>query len=365
MGKIAKNIKDNEGQVKKLEQLENVTKIFGHKNEDPSFYRYLRKNIHFLLLKNEKIGQECKELIKIYLPDLEENSKKYKWIFKDALDSFCCHAILLDDYFANRCYEKSNYYKSQLISGKLINYYTKLNGTPFIEELATKSSAYEIYKDFYKRDFVTIKSKDDKNVFYDFLKKHHKVVLKSDDNYSGHGFKYIDEKADFDVLLRELNIFNLEELIIQDEGMAYFDESSLNTLRVQTINANNTCDILFILLSYGKDGLNADNLNSRGNGLLVDLNNGITYSRNARSSRDKYSNKQVVGIKIPRFDELKDIALQLAKVLNKYKVISFDLALDKNKGWVLVEASGFGEVTINEPALMLNDLERIVEKYDI
>ncbi len=299
-----------------------------------------------------------------YRPDIKTGSKEYRRMLSEARYCMYCYGAVADDFFAERLYEKNHYGRNRFIStGKRYSLYQKFNGTVVIPEIDAKCDCAQFYREFYKRDFVCIRGESDRERFYEFFAKHDRAIIKPNREYGGHGVRLITASevtaaSDiFEKVLKEYGEAILEEIIIQDDRMAYFNRDSVNTIRVETVFIKGQAQILFTMLRYGSPGHIVDNLCGGGNSIMVDHRNGVTYSHTISGTIDPDSGIQVCGISIPRWNELLETGIKAAEQLSKYKLLAYDFALSKDKGWVMVEANSHGGFATVSRAGLCSELD--------
>lgn len=123
---------------------------------------------------------------------------------------------------------------------------------------------------------------------------------------------------------------------------------------------------LFCWCRYGKEGSVTDNISNGGGAVMIDPTNGITYSNEFNGVCDPISGKQVVGIQIPHWSELVERAVSVMGEFPQYRLLAFDFALSKEKGWVLIEGNGLGGFHVSgvgiSPAHTMQALEQIAKE---
>lgn len=215
--------------------------------------------------------------------------------------------------------------------------------------------AYQRFKEFYGREIVlfTVDGKDDENKrkesFESFTKKHPEFIVKPIKSTLGKGVKKIKVKDYasindlYDNLISEyIKGFVLEELIIQDDEFARLHKESVNSLRVTTVRFDDRIEFVHPFLRIGKGNSVVDNAGAGGVMGLIDVETGIVYA-----SADEYGNRfvvhpdtkeQVVGFKVPKWEEAKEFVRKLTQVIPDNRYSGWDIALTKN-GWVMIEGN--------------------------
>jgi hypothetical protein len=134
----------------------------------------------------------------------------------------------------------------------------------------------------------------------------------------------------------------MEELLKNCEELSIINPSSLNTVRATTlIKKDGTPIIVSIILRVGDPGSHVDNWGAGGVGYNFDLETGVCNMYGRDKKNRPYvchpgSNVQMIGYKLPRFEELKQYVLNLTKVYPDARYVGWDVAITPN-GFDLVE----------------------------
>lgn len=213
---------------------------------------------------------------------------------------------------------------------------------------SNKYKTYEVYKKFFKREVALIDSSSYKG-FEKFIKKHPIFVKKTLNSAFGKGVELIDstgqnKKELFDKLIYENKKFLVEEKIEQGKEMKVLNESSVNTLRIIPFIKDGKCIIHKPFMKIGQNGSFVDNGGAGGILVAIDANTGIAISDGVDEKLNRYevhpnSKIKFQGFQVPKWDEVKKLALEVAKVHDGGRYIGFDFAYSTN-GWVVVEANG-------------------------
>lgn len=219
-----------------------------------------------------------------------------------------------------------------------------------------KGETYKVFGDFFKRDMVSVKKGDSKSVeeLKSFVAVHPQFFLKPTLGNYGNGACVVDASQWQNVGKEVVNLlgkypdgFVAEELIVQTEDMSSLHPSSINTVRLTTARLTNG-EVYVIhrpFLKIGQGGKCVDNGGNGGIIALVDYETGVIKGA-IDEAMNRYvvhpdTGKTILGFEIPRWEEAKQLAIQLANVYPKMKYCGWDLALT-SKGWVMVEANSKG-----------------------
>ena len=295
------------------------------------FYKYEKSEI-------EKTIKKFKHLIK------SENIDKLK---KDMIRSKYTLKASFDDYFMLNFMNKNHDERSKYITRWYRHkYYNYLNDPNYRSLYLDKYKTYNIYKNFYKREIILIKSLSEYKKFKNFLDKH-KIVIKKPYNNSFWIWveivKALDvSKALLKKYLKQSWKFVLEEIIEQSDKMKLLHPESVNTVRIfgYTDGKIDNVTICFPFIRMGKWLSIVDNWWAWWIFAAVDIN-GIIITDWIDELWNKYKFHpdtwvKIKWLKLPDWNSAKDI-VKKASLMDKHtKLIWRDLA--HKKSWrVIVE----------------------------
>lgn len=234
---------------------------------------------------------------------------------------------------------------------KMMKVMSKVAGNGKYQLVNNKKDEYAAYGDFIHRDWIIVKAEDDDMKLTGFVKGHEMTIAKPTDSDFGRGVMKIERNNDeaLSTLLKERigRTFILEECLDNCYELKQINPSSLNTIRAFThVNAIGDAEIFEVQLRVGTPGMIVDNWGAGGVVYHVDVATGVID----RAGIDKHnnpflyhtgSNVKMVGFEIPRFNELKEYVLSLAKVFPKAKVVGWDIAItDKGIDFIEMNCPG-------------------------
>ena len=250
----------------------------------------------------------------------------------------------INDYFQYKFfYKKSFDRKKFIVARKWKKIVIACNGKLKVEEFDDKSIFYQNYSEFLGRDWMDL-SKAEYEEFREFVVKYPVSMYKIKDGSGGNGIGILDYNAISDLEqkyleLRAMNVI-LEELIIQNHEMSDFNPSSVNTLRVVTINTGKTIEIMNAVFRCGNGKGCTDNFHHLGLAALIDIDTGIVYTQAIDKKNNRYifhpsSNKQIVGFKIPYWENVLETVKRAADVNKNIRYVGWDIAI-KNNGTICI-----------------------------
>ena len=298
--------------------------------------------------KYNTFKKETIDAINTYEPK-KLSPKKYKEKFKKLIVFRYIYYLRASEYYLYDFEKASIKEKDKFMTRQLTNrYYNVINNMKYRKVLDQKNLSYMVFKNYFKRDLICIKNKDDLYEFKNFLKNKKEFILKPFAGHSGEGIEIINVN-DFESI-DSLFTYTLtktpyvaEELIDQDDGLGCFHENSVNTIRVVTFYYKNDISILWAFLRTGQGNSKVDNMGSTGYGALIDSKTGVIISDGVDWKGDKtkaHPDSKIAfkGYKIPKWNELLETVKHLSSELSEMHCVGWDLALTK-QGWVLVEGN--------------------------
>lgn len=216
-------------------------------------------------------------------------------------------------------------------------------------ELSDKFGFYEKMMPFYKREVMKVDNNTRPEGFINFARKNEHLFLKPISDSYGNGARMMDYENDeqarafFDSLHVSESSWVVEERILQSEEMAKWNESSVNTIRLNTYLNRNGFFMLAPFMRTGRKGSIVDNGGAGGIYALIDEKNGMIITDAHNEKGDSFINHPDSGIPfrgqvIPHWDELCAIAKRAHETIPSHIYISWDFALT-DQGWVVVEGN--------------------------
>ena len=242
---------------------------------------------------------------------------------------------------------------------KYIDY---LNKKEDMHLLRNKWHAYLLLKDAYRREVLLLESEQDFPTFEAFCQRHPTFVVKPVGLGLSLGVRKVevgdtDPHTLFDQLFIEIETENghwnsgtekgvlVEELIEQGEEMAMLHPASVNSVRMLTINLGDG-DIR-LWYPYVRIGVGGNFISAAATGSIVagiNAGTGVVYS----TGFDKLgritdvhpdTHFTIKGIKIPRWGQLCQKAIEMSERLPTLRYIGWDFVYDKDGEWIVMEGN--------------------------
>lgn len=288
----------------------------------------------------------------------ETSAAEKETVIKEILTLAKKYRFSADEYFYYHFRDKSEQVRKTFCSDlNRIDIVEGLNRPQNLAIFNDKMLTYQHYAKYYGRDFCGVKTRKDLPQLLSFVQKHPRFILKPADSSCGQGIQLVDLsdcKALEETLARMVHTycgsgkdgFVAEELIRQHPQMASLHPSSVNTARITTIRCDDGVEILPSFIRTGRNGKHVDNGGAGGLMAAVDMDTGALIAAADKEGKiyteHPDTGVQFAGFQIPRWEEAKALARELAQVIPENRYTGWDLALTEN-GWVMVEGNARGQ----------------------
>ncbi len=177
------------------------------------------------------------------------------------------------------------------------------------------------------------------------LRQYDWLALKESNNTEhGRGVKKVSSEELIGILTRGdyKKDFIVQEIIQQHETLAYYNDSSVNIVRVTTLFWSGEVFNLGAILRVGAPGSFCDLLSNEGVApRVIPLENDGTLKKEAYDPDNFYRLENVFGKEIigavPRYKEIADLAMETHKRFAHHGIIGWDFTVDKDNNIVCVE----------------------------
>lgn len=274
-----------------------------------------------------------------------------KEVRKDIRTCYYRYKTTPQEYFLFKFRHKKHEERDSYISDHMImNLVANKSGRKVHDvELNNKFNFYRLNKLYFKRKAFFFNSQTPFDEFKKYGSELKEFIAKPNGAALGYGveiFKIVkdeDMAHIFTQLRSNLVEYILEEIIIQSEEMAAWNESSVNTIRINSFLNNEQFDILCPFIRTGRKGSRVDNGGQGGIFASIDKESGkiITVGMDEKGNEFQYhpdSKRQYIGWQVPKWEELLSLSEEIHRNMPKHNYISWDFALTK-EGWVLIEGN--------------------------
>lgn len=277
-----------------------------------------------------------------------------KWFY--VADYLICFFILgasWKDYFGYGFYEKRWNGRSKYITFRRFFKLLKIcNQEKYVKYLRDKSLFNERYADVLHRDTLDL-TLCTKESFVMFWESHPAVFVKEVLGFRGNSVWFYETKdedasAIYNQLINDKNShYVIESKLEQNEALAAFHPSSVNTIRIVTIydDAKDVVHFMFAKLRMGNHGAHLDNTHAGGISGNIDLDTGIinTPGYSVTSTEEyiyhPYTGKQIIGFQVPYWKECKLFIEKAARVTPEVRYVGWDVVILQDGNFALIEAN--------------------------
>lgn len=140
----------------------------------------------------------------------------------------------------------------------------------------------------------------------------------------------VQRRGAYDALMQEDESI-IEEYITQQDAVAAFCPTSVNTLRITTLYNDGECHFLYSVFRMGQ-GAVVDNFHAGGIAASVDPATGIVLTDAADLSANTFpvhptSGLSIKGFRIPHWDQILDTCRKIAPIVKDVHLIGWDFAI--------------------------------------
>lgn len=329
-------------------------------NKWPKFSKYVDKEFNRIISLDRN------------LKELDDNAKEN--IKRDMRFCIYAYGITPTEYSVYNFINKKDYeIRNSFISERYHMAYTYMMNDLFEFQLFNdKTKTYEKFKDYYKRDVITIETEKDFEDYIKYISNHPIFVKKQVYESCGNSIEKIniaqhDKKILFEKMISDGKTI-LEEIIVQGDETAVLNKSSVNTVRVITFRlADGRVIPAFTFMKIGREGSFVDNGGAGGILVGIDENTGIFNTVGIDENNNVYEKHpdtgvQFLGFELPKWNELIEISKEVSKDTKGVNFIGWDFAYSKNDGWVIVEGNGMSQF-IGPQSTRQKGIKKEVEDY--
>ncbi len=234
------------------------------------------------------------------------------------------------------------------------HYVYQLNDLAENRVFNNKGLTYQKFGKYYKREAIFITSKKDIAAYNEFVQKHNVFVRKAVMGSLGRGIELVDlnttkktaQDVFEDIIAHGPHI--VEERVIQGKETAVLNSSSVNTVRVITLNTRNGIEVLYTFMKVGRNGSFVDNGGAGGILVGIDKNTGVMNTNGfdeLNIQYEKHPDSGIVfkGFQMPEWNKMLEICKEMSSQISNVRMIGWDMAYSNN-GWLVIEGNGMSQL---------------------
>lgn len=307
---------------------------------------FKKTTISNLITIVKKVKKQSKK--KFVLFDILYCSVKYQAAFYDYLE--------FEFYLLNK--EQRTTYLTNGKNNEIIDLFNDKNYRHIFEK---KDEFNDRFKKYLKRDYLN--PNFSKEQLGRFLENKDKIIVKPISGVGGQGIEII--KANRENIFKNYHYYLLEEIIVQHKKLGQLYDKSVNSLRIFTFFDGHKSTIIQSILKIGKGEI-VDNFSSGGMYAFLD-DKGVVITPAVDKDDNVYgihpvSKKQILGFKVPMFDEAVKLTLEAAKEIPQIKYVGWDVTITED-GPCIIEGNSYPGVFQIKPRFNKNKTG-ILPKYE-
>lgn len=273
--------------------------------------------------------------------------------FMDYCFSFLVYGSSLNDYFAFGFFKLRPNGRNEYITyrryHKILNVCNKKD---YIKYFRDKSLFNRRYVKYLHRDSLDVNQVTEEE-FVAFFRKYKEVFVKETLGFRGKSvWFYQSEETDANALYHQLkkdqnSHYIIESKLVQHEALSSFHPASVNSIRIVTVydDVADTVHFMFAKIRIGNHGAHLDNTHAGGISGNIDLETGIIKTPGySVLDKNEYiyhptTGKQIIGVKIPYWDECKKFVEEVARVTPEVRYVGWDIVIMPDGKFALIEAN--------------------------
>lgn len=254
------------------------------------------------------------------------------------------------------------------------NIIKKYNDKNYINIFEDKTLFNQKFDKFLNREWLYLN--DNYDEFKKFLKNKKEIIVKPVDLSCGKGIEKIDvtncnSKEIYNKLVTNKQLL-IEEVAIQNDKINAIYETSINTIRVVTLNHH----VVFAFIRIGANGNIVDNFNHGGLVCKVDIENGKIITDGMDKQGKIYlnhpnTNTKLKGTKLPLWNEVIKLCEEASYIVPEVGYVGWDVCIGNDKPFLIEgndfpghdiyqlpqhRTSNYGDLPILEKAMQSKDL---------
>lgn len=296
----------------------------------------------------------CNMSFKEMFKTVDEISKKLSkpkiQIFLDIVYCGIKYQAGYTDYKLFAMYELNNKQRKTIITRGINNeLIKKYNNPKYIKYFSSKIEFNMKFNKYLKRDWLELEPDEESlKMFKSFAKKHHRIVAKTLSLSCGEGVEIIsvnrkNSKEVFDMLIGT-NRTLIEEVATECEELSKLHPSSINTIRIITLNK----EIVAAFLKIGNNNNVVDNFNFGGLVAPINISTGIIDYLAINMNGDLFTQhpltkEDILWFNIPKWQKIKKFIQKVCEVVPEVGYVGWDVAIDIDKEPYLIKGNYFPE----------------------
>lgn len=183
----------------------------------------------------------------------------------------------------------------------------------------------------------------------DRLCKTNFIIKPARDSSMGRGVKLVKSSDSFDLdnIIKPYGYnFIIQEVIRQSDFTRSLNPTSLNCMRLTSVNLNGRTTVENRVIKIGAKGQIVDNIGSGSGGMMIGLDESgrlkdFGFRVDGTKVNAKHDGKLFGGLIVPDFSKIEDFAIKCHAMIPSMGIVGWDIALDSDNNPILVEANSY------------------------
>lgn len=321
---------------------------------------------------------ECAEFMKLCdcrfpIRTFELSNSQKQSLFRNYIYLRYKYGFSMIDYFLYELYRGSECVESLYMSDRdRINIHHAVNKTEYLHYFGDKKDFYDTFSAYMQKECMFVDNDGDESLFRSFVKGKEKIVIKPRDGQRGIGVEIVPVlteeqiKVAWEKCIRDKLL--VEKVITGCDEVQAFHKLSLNTIRISTVlDTEGKAHILSATIRTGTGMHVVDNGHSDGVYAAIDVDTGMITTIGYNANGDRFpvhpdSGKPFAGFVVPKWNDLKTTAIEVAEVIPQMRYIGWDWVLDAEYNWLLIEGNEPGGIDVHQhPGFVMKKNQYLAE----
>ncbi len=307
-------------------------------------------------LRKEYYGYaEFYERAKDIVPGVNKYRNFFKWFY-----TLIRYGASAEEYFLYEFYKKSMYEINTYVTRRRRYWFMKqLNEGTYREPVEDKVLFAKIFPEFTKRKILdgnTIKEED----FFEVMNVEgvgKKWIVKPREGWDGQDIFTFEASADKEAVKKLYDRiygkdYVIEEFVRQGGAIHELNPQTVNTIRVNVLHWEDEIFVVNAFLRIGNGEHCVDNFHAGGMGAAIDIESGVVICKAIDLCMKQYifhpvTQRQIIGIKIPRWNEVMETAKTAALKISDVPYTSWDIMASDDEV-LIIEGNTYGDTVIQQ-----------------
>lgn len=270
-----------------------------------------------------------------------------------AIISYIIWGTSFSEYFGYRFWTKTIKEKKTYMTRRhMFKFFDRYNPIEYRARIGDKSKSLQYYSQFMGRE--QCEKSQGFSAFSDFCAKHSKIFVKKKVGWGGDSAYSVKVSTPESVKEAWENLteeFVVEPLLENCEELKRIYPGSLNTIKITILQTRVGPKIVTAIIRFGNHTI-VDNVHSGGIAAGINLETGMIETPALDSHFRRYTHHPetklpITGFIIPKWEEIKELAIKASQVTPQLRYTSWDIALTDN-GPIMIEGNWDAEFYIEQ-----------------